>query len=150
MWEDIQEHEQLVQQLVAHVQADYEKHRARFFDCMADAEGFGSEDDPDGRLHIIGVCSVVLCWTKRVIIDRGGSIFNSWIRRTEEQAIYYSRREDIEILMSEDFIIRLLTYVNTFDGTGKLYYLSEKDICHRLITILERVKHSEEQQSSKE
>lgn len=149
MWEDMKEHEQLVEQLVAHVQADYEKHRARFFDFMTDVEGFDSEDNPDEKLSIIGVYSVVLCWTKRAIIDRGGIIFNSWIRRTEEQAIYYSRKEDIEILMSDDFIIRLLTYVNTFDGTGKLYYLSAKDICNSLITILERVKHDDETQNMK-
>jgi hypothetical protein len=58
-----------------------------------------------------------------------------------DQAIYYCTKIDISIFMKDDFVMRLLAYVNSTSRLGLLYTISDENICHRLISILDRVKN---------
>lgn len=142
MWENQEEHRQLADKLVEKIRKDYEAHKERFLRHATEYNQLEYNDiQAEEIIATFALESAVLTWVWRAILsDKSVYLFNSAIRMSGDQAIYYCNKIDIDIFMEEDFIIRILAYINSTSRLGLLYTISDENICHRLISIIDRVK----------
>ena len=143
MWENQEEHRKLADQLVEKIRKDYEAHKERFLRHASEYNQTEYNDIQEEEIiATFALESAILDWVWRAILsDKSAYLFNSAIRMKGDQAVYYCNKIDIDIFMEEDFIVRLLAYINSANRLGLLYTISDMDICHRLISILDRVKN---------
>ena len=143
MWENQEEHRQLADQLVEKIRNDYEAHKERFLRHASEYNQPEYNDIQEEEvIATFALESAILNWVWHAIIShKSAYLFNSAIRMNGDQAIYYCTKIDIGIFMKDDFVIRLFAYVNSTSRLGLLYTISDENICHRLISILDRVKN---------
>ena len=143
MWENQEEHRQLADRLVEKIRKDYEAYKERFLRRVSEYNQTEYNDIQDEEIiDTFTLESAILNWVWHAIVShKSAYLFNSAIKMKGDQAIYYCTKIDIDIFMTEDFVIRLLAYINSTSRLGLLYTISDENICHRLISILDRVKN---------
>lgn len=147
MLESIVKHEELVKKFIAKVTEEYEKEVSKTKSVLPNTIENIVEDDT--RLfYDLPIQLTILAYTKANIIDNGEKLFNQFrARYNTGEAVYYVNSEDLEILMSEDFILRLYSRVfmaaDNINALGFLYNLNVENFSNNLIGILDRVRYDE-------
>lgn len=147
MLESIIKHEELVKKFITKVTEEYEKEVSKTKSVLPNTIENIVEDDT--RLfYDLPIQLTILAYVKTNIIDNGEKLFNQFrARYNTGEAVYYVNNEDLEILMSEDFILRLYSRVfmaaDNINALGFLYDLTIENFSNNLIDILDRVRYDE-------
>lgn len=145
MFESINEHNKLVDKLVAKIKTDYNTAKHSFLISLRGIELF----DDDKSCDFISIHSTVLSWIKHNIIDNNGQMFRIYSEANiqNDTAIYYVNQDDIEVLLYEieNFIAHLEFYLMNngnykfnYNNIGSIFCIEERNL-HQIISPLERV-----------
>jgi len=147
MLESIIKHEELVKKFIAKVTEEYEEEISKTKSVLPNTIENIVEDDT--RLfYDLPIQLTILAYVKTNIIDNGEKLFNQFrTRYNTGEAVYYVNNEDLEIFMSEDFILRLYSRVfmaaDNINALGFIYNLNVENFSNNLIGILDRVRYDE-------
>lgn len=145
MFESINEHNKLVDKLVAKIKTDYNTAKHFFLISLRGIELF----DDDKSCDFISIHSTVLSWIKHNIIDNNGQMFRIYSEANiqNDTAIYYVNQDDIEVLLYEieNFIAHLEFYLMNngnykfnYNNISSIFCIEERNL-HQIISPLERV-----------
>ena len=147
MLESITKHEELVKKFIAKVTEEYEKEVIKTKFILPNTIEHIVENNTclfyDLPTHL-----TILAYVKTNIIDNGEKLLNQFrAKYNTSEAVYFVNSEDLEILMSEDFILRLYSRVcmtaDNINALGFLYDLTIGNFSNKLISILDRVHYDE-------
>ena len=150
MFENIQEHEELVKKFIEGVKKDYNKHIEQFITSLSIMTKEDLEEDIHYILDDIPLTSTVLSWVKTNIIDYGEIMLNKcqYKDTDKNEAIYYVNKEDLEILMKSNFIrtveINIIMHYININTLGDLFNITIENFSNYFIDLMDRTNYATE------
>ena len=147
MLESIAKHEELVKKFIAKVTKEYEEEVFKRKSVLPNIIENIVEDDTY-LFYDLPIQLTILAYVKTNIIDNGEKLLNQFRAKYDTgEAVYFVNHEDLEILMSVDFMFRLHSRVfmaaDNINALGFLYDLTIENFSNKLIGILDRVHYDE-------